>query len=112
MSTTNTCSPEEVHFGDIGTIFRATINDCVNGVQSPIDLSTVTTLQLIFKSPSGVVKTKTAVFTTDGTDGQIQYVTIADDLDEVGNWKLQAYIVLPSGSWRSDIGTFRVYENL
>lgn len=116
-STATCCCPEEVHLGDIGTIFRATINDCTtdaNGdcVQTPIDLSPATTLQLIFKSPSGVVKTKTAGFTTDGTDGQIQYTTIADDLDEIGDWLLQAYIVLPTGSWRSDIGTFKVFENL
>lgn len=106
------CTYEEVHYNDIGTIFRATINDCINGTQTIIDLSAATTLQLIFKSPNGVVKTKNASLTTDGTDGQIQYTTVDQDLDEVGNWKLQAYIVLPSGSWRSDIGCFRVYENL
>ncbi len=118
---TNSCSastscPEEVHLGDIGTIFRATINDCTetNGVatQTAIDISSATTLELIFKSPKGVVKTFTAGFTTDGSDGQIQYTTILGDLDEVGNWKIQAYIVLPTGSWRSDIGQFRVHENL
>lgn len=104
---------EEVHLGDIGTIFRVTINDCDSaGVQSAIDISAATTLQLIFKPPKGASVTKTAVFTTDGTNGQIQYVTVSGDINETGRWKLQAYIVLPSGSWRSDIGFFDVFENL
>jgi len=103
---------DEVHLNDIGTIFRATINDCVDGVQSVLDISSATTKELVFKTPLGILKTKTASFTTDGTDGQIEWTTINGDLDEIGEWKLQAYIVLPSGSWRSDIGCFIVNENL
>ena len=105
---------DEVHLDDIGTIFRATINDCdeITGIQSILDISSATTKELIFKSPLGIVKTKTASFTTDGTDGKIEWTTVAADLDVIGEWKLQAYIVLPSGSWRSDIGCFTVYENL
>ena len=104
--------PDEVHLGDIGTVFRATINDCSNGTQTPLDVSSATTLELFFKKPSGTVVTQTAVLTTDGTDGQIEYVTISGDLDEVGNWMLQARVVMAGGDWRSDIGQFRVYANL
>ena len=103
---------QQVHLNDIGTIFRATINDCVSGQQQVLDVSGATTLQLIFKAPSGNTKTKTAVFTTDGTNGQVEYTTVSGDIDETGVWKIQAYIVLPSGSWRSDIGKFTVHENL
>lgn len=107
---------DEVHLNDIGTIFRATINDCDEtldpAAQVVLDISSATTTELIFEKPSGATLTKTATFTTDGTDGQIEYATISGDLDEIGTWRIQAYIVLPSGSWRSDIGCFTVHENL
>lgn len=103
----------EIHEGDIGTIIRATIKDKqADGTLSVLDISGATTLELVFKKPSGTKLTKVAVLTTDGTDGQMEYVTISGDLNETGEWKIQAYIVLPSGSWRSDIGCFTVFENL
>lgn len=103
----------EIHLGDIGTIFRVTIKDqACDGTSSVLDVSSASTLQMKFKSPSGTVSTKNAGFTTDGSDGQVEYTTISGDLNEAGEWKLQVYIIMPSGSWRSDIGTFSVYENL
>jgi hypothetical protein len=106
------CSEQEVHYNDIGTAFIVTIKDCVSGTATVMDISTASTAELIFKSPSGVTKTKTASFVTDGTDGKIQYGTIDGDLNEIGTWRLQSKIVLPGGTWRTDVGTFRVYENL
>ena len=104
---------EEVHINDEGTIFRITINDCdADGVQSPLDVSAATLLELIFKSPTGVLKTMSASLTTDGTDGKIEYTTITNDMDEIGNWRLQARVEFSSGKWKSDIGSFRVHENL
>ena len=105
------CSEEEVHFNDIGTEFLVTINDCVSGTASALNLVGASTLQLIFKAPSGARYAKNAVFNTDGSDGKIKYTTVDGDLNEVGTWRLQAYIVL-GGTWRSDVGTFKVYENL
>jgi hypothetical protein len=67
---------------------------------------------LILKSPSGNAKTKTASFTSDGTDGKIQYITVEGDLDEIGTWRLQSKITFPTASWSTEIGTFKVYENL
>jgi hypothetical protein len=77
-----------------------------------IDLSSTTQKQLVFKKPSGTTLTKTAVFYTDGTDGKIQYTSQAGDLSELGEWKWQADIVNPVGSWRSNIDQFRVYGNI
>jgi hypothetical protein len=106
MTCTNV---DEVHINDIGTIFRMTLLD---EDDNPVDLATTTQKQLIFKKPSGATLTKTAVFYTDGTDGIIQYTVVDGDLDELGEWKWQAYIVNPVGSWRSNIAKFRVYKNL
>ena len=55
---------------------------------------------------------KTAVLTNTGVDGKMQYTTVADDLDIEGKWKIQGKVVLPTGTWRSDISSFKVYANL
>jgi uncharacterized protein involved in high-affinity Fe2+ transport len=98
----------EFHVGDVGTALIATILD--NGTAMP--LATATTLQYILRKPSGTEVTKTALLYTDGSDGKIKYITVAGDFDEAGHYKIQAYIVNPSGNWYTEIYTFRVYPNL
>jgi hypothetical protein len=100
----------EIHKNDIGTMFKVTIRKEDDSIK---DLSSYTTKQLIFKKPSGTILTKTATFLTDGTDGIIYYTSISGDLDEIGAWKLQAYLHDGSSNYRkSNIGAFRVFENL
>ena len=104
---------EELHVGDIGTIVRATINDTdAAGTASVFNASGAITKQLIFRKPDGTKLTKSAAFTTDGTDGKMQYTTISGDLDTAGAWNIQAYLVTSSGTWYSSVGSFKVYENL
>jgi hypothetical protein len=98
---------DEIHLNDIGTVFEATIMDG----DDVVNVSTATTKQLIFRG-NGSSKTKTATFTTDGTDGKIRYVTVTGDLDWAGQWEWQAYVVMPTGAWHSDTAQFIVYENL
>ncbi len=74
---------EEIHLNDIGTIFRMTLLDGT----TPVNISNATTKQLIFKKPSSVVVTQTAVFYTDGSDGIIQYTIVDGDLSETGEWQ-------------------------
>lgn len=108
MATLTT--PEEIHVGDIGAVFLITIKD--SQTNTSIDVSGATTKQIIFQKPDGTLLTKDAEFTDNGSDGQIQYQTVSGDLDVKGDWKIQAYIVIPSGSWRTNINNFRVYENI
>lgn len=98
----------EIHLGDIGTVFEITVMDG----SVVVDISTATTTEFVFEKPSNATVTQTAVFVTDGTDGELEYTTVADDLDEVGSWRLQVYIVMPSWTGRSDIGSFEVHKNL
>jgi hypothetical protein len=49
---------------------------------------------------------------TDGSDGKIYYTSIDGDFDEVGTWRIQCKIGIGGGTFRSDVGTFKVYENL
>ncbi len=99
----------EIHFGDIGTVFKVTIKDD----STVVDISTASTKQIVLKKPSGEKLTKTANFLTDGSDGIITYTTISGDLDEAGMWKIQGYIVLSGGNtFYTDINAFKVYRNL
>lgn len=108
MPSSCTGSGQEIHVGDVGTMFIATlVEDSV-----AVDISSATTVEMVFLKPDGTAVSKTAVFYSDGTDGKIRYATLAGDLDQAGKWKLQAYVEMPSWSGHSDIATFRVYSNL
>ena len=102
-------SHADIRIGDIGTVFRLTI---VDDVEDVVNVSAATTKTIRFSKPDGVSIDKAASFFTDGTDGIIQYVTVQDDLDVEGKWRLQAHIVTPVGEWRSEIETFWVKANL
>ena len=99
----------DIHKDDIGTIFEITLKDQDNAV---IDLSGATTKEIRFKPPSAARKDKSASFKTDGSDGILTWTTISNDLDSIGAWQLQGYVVLSGGTWYSDIGNFTVVENL
>tara|TARA_R100000008_G_scaffold86692_1_gene80945 strand:- start:119 stop:445 length:327 start_codon:yes stop_codon:yes gene_type:complete len=104
---------EEAHVNDIGTVFRVTVYDTTSsGGTTVADISGATTKTFTFKRPDGTTFDKTAVFTTDGSDGNIQYLTVDGDLNIAGTWHLQAYVVTSAGSWKTTAGTFKVYENL
>jgi len=98
----------EIHLGDIGTAFVVTIQDG----SSTIDISGATTKEIMLTAPDGGKLTKTATLTTDGTDGKMQYATVAGDLDEAGWWRLQGRVVLATGTWSTDVTRFEVHQNL
>lgn len=99
----------QIHVANKNVDFVITITeDCI-----PIDISAATTKLIYFTRPDGSLLTKTALFVTDGTDGQIHYATIEGDLDQPGLWKIQAYIELGGGSvYSSVIHGFKVFCNL
>lgn len=106
----------EIHVGDIGTIFEITLKDEGNSPEI-VDISTASTKDVVFKNPAGVSQTKTGAFTTDGTDGKLQYASEAGFLAGEGIWYIQAHIILGTASpkdaeWYSDIGSFECFPNL
>lgn len=103
---------DEIHQHDIGTKFKVQVRDQDDAV---VPLASGDVLTYLFSKPDASVVNKTPHFVTNGADGWIQYVTTASgDLDQAGLWRLQVYVnlVSPSGTWHSDIGTFRVWPNL
>ena len=99
----------EIHKSDIGTTFQVTVKDEDSNV---VDVSGATTKQIIFEKPDGTNLEKDASLVTDGTDGKIKYVTLSGDLSEAGCWRMQGYVVLATGTWKTDIHEFIVHENL
>jgi len=97
-----------IFVGDVGTIFRLTVQECINDVLTIVDISAATALEFRFKKPDASVLTKTPIFTTDGTDGQLQYASIVGDLDQAGVWELQGKVTLPGGVYNTSIVTFDV----
>jgi len=96
--------------GNVGTTFRATIKDQDNVV---VDVSSATTQEIIFKKPGGTLITRATSFVTDGTDGKIEYKTLAADIDEEGTWEWQPHVILGAGNeWYSDPLEFVVKEKL
>ncbi len=95
---------------DIGTIFRVTIIDCETKL--PIDLSSATEMKIKFFLPDKSVIEKTAVFTTSGIDGKIEYITVANDLSIAGRWKIQGYVVDSGYTNSSSVEEFIVSDNL
>ena len=98
----------EIHVNDVGTKFLATIKD--DG--TVVDISSATSITMIFKKPDDEVVQKTGTLNGDGTDGKVYYTTIAGDLDEAGLYKLQAKVVLSTGTYYTDIYSFKVHCNL
>jgi hypothetical protein len=61
----------------------------------PLDISGYATLQFILRTPAGETVVKGAEFTTDGTDGLLQYLVQPGDIVQTGTWMLQARISKP-----------------
>ena len=94
----------KVHLNDIGTVIIGNLG---------VDISTATLMEITLEKPDRVTKTTfDADFVTDGTDFLIKYVAVEDDLDQLGTWRGTAYVEMPTGKWRSDIDSFRVWPNL
>ncbi len=74
----------------------------------PVPLSGATTMEIILRDPSGKSLPKSAEFSGDGSDGQIEYTTVAGDIDVEGYWEIRGHVITPLGEWWSDIGLHKL----
>ncbi len=88
-----------MHVDDIGTIIQVIVEE----ENSVVDISTATTKEILLHKPDGSMVTKTASFTTDGTDGAIKYATLTGDLNLAGKWQVEGHIVMPTRSFYTDV---------
>lgn len=99
---------DEIHKGDVGTILRATVKDGDNAV----NVSTASVKKFKFKKPNGDFSAVDAAFFTDGSDGILQYTSLAATFDQTGSWSVQAYVEFASEAKNhSDRYEFTVYGN-
>ena len=101
----------EIHKDDVGTRFLVTIKD---NVHARVDLTGATLKQLNFRKPDDSVLNRTASGLGGGSEssGIMYYDTVAGDLDAVGVYKMQGKVTIPSGTFYTDIYTFKVHSNL
>lgn len=92
----------KAYVGDIGTKIE---------VNTYIDLTTATVMQLKIKKPDGTIMTKTATIPVGLTaaDGKIVYTTIAGDFDQAGLYLVQPYIETASTEHLGNTDKFTVY---
>ena len=100
---------EQIHMGDVGTSFDITVYE---GGELK-DLSTAHQVTLKFRKPDNSVVSKSGTLVTDGTDGQVRYITEVDFLDSRGQWDLQVVVNYPGEPiWHSNIVHFHVHPNI
>jgi hypothetical protein len=77
-------------------VYQGTVGASIK-LDTGVDLSSATTLEIRVMRPSGVLATWTAsVYAPSGTATQsITYTTVSGDLDELGVYVLQSYVKGP-----------------
>lgn len=97
----------QFYVGDFGLTIRLT---AVDAAKSPENISAATQVQFEFVKPSQAVVTKTAAFTTDGSDGKAEYTIESGLLDEAGKWSVRMLITeggsksFRSAKWFFEVG--------
>lgn len=84
-----------VFYNDIGTLINVDVGSDVTGA---------TTRKIKYIKPDGESGEWNATISTQ----YLQYTTVDEDLDQVGDWIIQAYVVTPSGSWHGETARFEV----
>lgn len=95
---------------DIGVAL--TVKIVQNDGQTPINLSSFTSPTIYVTRSDGTLITGVATFTTDGSDGLIQYVTQVGDLSIPGIYKIQASYLVSGSLKHASKDVFVVDPNL
>ena len=92
--------PSEIHQDDVGTRFLMTGKDG----SDLVNISGALSVRGDIRKPSDIVINRSATRFDDGSalSGVMYYDTVVGDLDEVGNYKLQGVVALPSGTYHTD----------
>ena len=100
---------QEIHQNDVGTTLTVTIAD----EGTAVNISAAATKVIKLTKPDGTVLSKSASFTTDGTDGKMYWVAVSGDFDTVGPMRIQGVVTFSGGvQYSSEIKSFPVHSNL
>jgi ABC-type Mn2+/Zn2+ transport system ATPase subunit len=98
-----------IHVGDFGITFKFTVLDQDDSI---LDISTASGMLLNFEKPDTSQIYKDGSWLTDGTDGQIVYVTESGLFDQSGYWKVNAVVSSETYRHTTNIVRFKVEEDL
>jgi|LUMF01.1.fsa_nt_gb NRPS condensation-like uncharacterized protein len=100
---------KDIHVGNTVKL-RYTIKE--NGTAKNIS-SYTSERTLWLRRPDGTTVSKTLSFSSDGTDGKVEYQCASTDLDVKGEWESQVYLkASASDVLSSSFVTFPVRDNL
>lgn len=89
----------KVYVGDTGTALVLDTGQSLAGA---------TAVSIEARKPNGTaVSWAGAVFETT----KVRYISQAGTFDQAGDWKLQAYVQLPSGTWRGETALLPVFAS-
>ena len=99
---------DNIHVGDYGWVGTLQV------VQddTPVDISSYTTLKYVFRKPDGTQVEKTAVFDDDGTDGTLAYTAEDGVFDTAGEWRVRVQMAKTGVELTSHAIRFRVLERV
>lgn len=99
-----------IKVGDFGETITLTLKDTDGTAQ---DISSFTTRQVHVRSPKGTkTVTNTATFTTDGTDGKLDFSFSIGEIDRPGRWEGQVELSKTGGESKSDLFEMNVEARL
>lgn len=76
-----------------------------------VDLSAADALLLWLWAPDGTLRPVPAAFVSNGRDGLIEYITAPTDLNEAGQWEIQAQVTFGTQTLRTRLASFQVESN-
>lgn len=94
----------------VGVQFIVQINN--EQTNQPINLSSASSINFIYKQPDQIVYNVSGSLYTDGTDGKVSYISQDTDLTVRGIWKLQISYQISGATNYTSIYTFEVLPNL
>lgn len=100
---------DDLRVGDWGTKLVLTVEE--NSQAKDISGATTKVFRFLKPGSTSYVE-KTAEFELDGSDGQLSYTFVDGDIDVAGVWRVQAYVVTPTGAWTSTTFSFDVLKTL
>lgn len=77
--------------GEVGIQLGIT---AVDSSGDALDISTASSLTMLFEGPDGTRTSQTGVETSGGTDGKLHFVSTASFPDAIGWWSRQGKIVI------------------
>ena len=94
--------------GDFGV--TSIVVQFVDSSDAPVDVSSYTTKQIWMGNPT--LASFTASFTTDGTDGKIEYALLTGDIaaGDFGTWKVRGLVSKAGAQLSTQLGIFVVHE--